>query len=153
MGLLDGTVALISGTDGAEETVQLVQGAGGEMRSMHPCDLTDPQAAENWVKTGHDAWGGFDILYNNAGPLRIYGPFAESTLEDWDENLRYELTLVYSVSHSAWPYLIGRGGGVILNVASGVAYRGTFPSRSAGCGAHSGTRPPAVSGCPIQTTK
>src|ERR1700687_1549470 len=134
MGMLDGTVALISGTGagqgraaalifaregarvfgcdynaaGAEETVEMVRRAGGEMRSIHPCDITDPEATKAWVKAGHDAWGGFNVLYNNAGSLRIYGSFAESKLEDWNENLLYELTSVYIASHAAWPYLVER---------------------------------------------
>jgi NAD(P)-dependent dehydrogenase (short-subunit alcohol dehydrogenase family) len=155
--MLDGKVALISGTgggqgraaalifaregarvfgcdynaEGAEETVELVRRAGGEMRSLHPCDLTNEESAKAWVKAGNDAWGAFDVLYNNAGSLRIYGSFAESTLEQWNENLLYELTLDYIVCHAAWPYMIERGG-VILNVGSVVAHREIFPSRSAG---------------------
>src|ERR1700687_2116285 len=131
MGMLDGTVALISGTGGgqgraaalifaregarvfgcdynaagAEETVQMVRRAGGEMQSVHPCDITDQDAAKAWVKAGYDAWGAFDVLYNNAGWRGIYGSFAESKLEDWNANLLYELTSVYIASHAAWPYL------------------------------------------------
>ncbi len=163
MGMLSGKVALISGTgggqgraaalvfaregarvfgcdikaEGSEETLAMVRKAGGEMQSMHPCDLTDEATAKAWVKAGHDAWGGFSILYNNAGSVRQRGAFADSRLADWNATLLYELTIVYLCAHAAWPYLVGRGGGVILNVGSIVAHRETFPSRSA---AHSAAK-------------
>ena len=155
MGLLDGKVALISGTGGgqgraaalvfaregarvlgcdinaagAEETVQMVRRAGGEMQSLHPCDLTDPAQAARWVEAACTAWGGVDVLYNNASSVRSVGPFGESTLEDWNANILYELTVVYICTRAAWKHLISRGGGVILNVGSVVAHREIFPAR------------------------
>lgn len=155
MGLLEGKVALISGTgggqgrasalvfaregarvfgcdmnrDGAAETLEMVRKAGGEMRSLQPCDLTDPAQAAKWIESACDAWGGIDILYNNASSVRSVGPFAESKLEDWNANILYELTIVYICSRAAWQPLVDRGGGVILNVGSQVAYREIFPAR------------------------
>ena len=177
--MLEGKVALISGTgggqgraaalvfaregarvfgcdvnrEGAEETVQMVLASGGEMRSMHPCDLTDPAQAAAWVEAGYAAWGGFDILYNNAASVRCVGPFGESRLEDWNQNLLYELTIVYISCRAAWQYLVSRGSGVILNVGSVVAYREIFPARSPGHSAAKGgvlglTRTLASEGAP-----
>jgi meso-butanediol dehydrogenase/(S,S)-butanediol dehydrogenase/diacetyl reductase len=157
MGMLDGKVALISGTGGgqgraaalifaregaivvgcdfnaetAEETLDLVKAAGGEMISVHPCDLTTPAGAKDWVESAIQAFGKIDILYNNAAALKIYGPFAESTLEDWNNNLLYELTIVYISTHAAWPHLI-RNGGTVINIAALAAHLEVFPSRSAG---------------------
>ena len=156
MGLLDGKTALISGTgggqgraaalvfaregarifgcdlktEGAQETMEMVRKAGGEMYSMHPCDLSNPEAARAWIETANSQWGGFDILYNNAGSIHSRGPFHKTTLEGWNATLMHDLTIVYICSHAAWPHLVARGGGVIINVASVVAYRDTFPTRS-----------------------
>jgi len=155
MGLLEGKVALISGTgggqgraaalvfaregarvfgcdinrEGATETVELVRKAGGEMRSMQPCDLTDPDQASKWIEAARNAWGGIDILFNNASSVRSIGPFGESRLDDWNANILYELTIVYICARAAWQPLIDRGGGVILNTGSQVAYREIFPAR------------------------
>jgi meso-butanediol dehydrogenase / (S,S)-butanediol dehydrogenase / diacetyl reductase len=160
MTLLDGKVALISGTasgqgraaalvfaregarvhgcdvnaEGAAETVELVHATGGEMTSLHPCDLTDPAAAAAWVTTARTAWGGFDILYNNAGSLLSRGPFEESTLEDWNATIQHELTIVYISARAAWAGLKEHKG-VVLNVASVAAHRENFPSRSPAHGA------------------
>lgn len=154
-GLLDGKVALISGAgggqgraaalifaregakivgcdvnvQGSEETLRLVAEAGGDMISVHPCDASDPDAAAGWVESAAARFGGVDILYNNAGAVRSRGAFGETTLEGWNETLRFELTIVYVCTKAAWP-LLTRRGGIILNVGSIVAHRETFPSRS-----------------------
>ena len=50
----------------AEETVAMVRAAGGEMVSLQPVDLTDESAVEAWIAYAVEAYGDFDILYNNA---------------------------------------------------------------------------------------
>lgn len=146
---LDGKVALISGTArgmgraaalefaargatvvgcdmdavGAEETVTLVREAGGRMTSVAPIDLTGEPAACEWVDHAVDTHGGIDILYNNASVARV-GPFDELTLEEWRFALTYELDIVFISTKSAWPHLVARGGGVIINVASAAAKLG-----------------------------
>lgn len=121
--------------DEAEETVALVTRAGGEMRSLHPLDASEPENARRWAKAAHDAWGGIDVLYNNAGSLRARGPFASSTMEEWDLTIRYELTIVYVATMAVWPYMVARGGGLILNTASMSGHREVLPLRTAAHGA------------------
>jgi meso-butanediol dehydrogenase / (S,S)-butanediol dehydrogenase / diacetyl reductase len=75
------------------------------------------------------------VLYNNAGSLRAKGPFATSTMEEWDLTIRYELTIVYVASMAVWPYMVARGGGLILNTASMSGHREVLPLRTAAHGA------------------
>ena len=119
----------------AEETVQMVTDEGGEMRSMQPLDLSELENAEAWARAANDAWGGIDVLYNNAGSLRASVPFANSTVEEWDLTLRYELTMPYVTTLAVWPYLVARGGGVILNTASISGHLEFLPLRTAAHGA------------------
>ena len=119
----------------AEETVRLVTEAGGEMRSIQPLDLSEMDNAEAWAKAAYDEWGGIDVLYNNAGSLRAHGPFANSTMEDWDLTIRYELTMPYVTTHAVWPYLVARGGGLILSTASISGHLEFLPLRTAAHGA------------------
>ena len=44
----------------------MVTAAGGEMVSFQPIDLTDEAAVKAWIAFAVDAYGDFDILYNNA---------------------------------------------------------------------------------------
>lgn len=143
VGRLEGKVALISGTAGGQgreaallfaregarivgcdidangmrETEELVLAAGGEMTSKGPVDLADPDQADEWIEFGAAAFGGFDILYNNAGAPR-FGPVAEMSTEDWRFTIRNELDLVFFCCRAAWPHLVARGGGSIVNVGS-----------------------------------
>ena len=157
-GRLAGKVAVISGTAGGqgrqaalqfaaegarvvgcdvkvaegEETVELVRAAGGEMVSSQPVDLTDEAAVEQWIADADAAFGGFDILYNNAGVAK--GANLENvTRGDWDWNMANEVTLVYlSVKH-ALPVFERRGRGTIINVGSIVGMVGSgLPGNASG---------------------
>lgn len=157
MGRLDGKVALITGTAGgqgaaaarlfaaegavvfgcdldAERAGQVateVVAAGGTMHSHAPVDLADPAAATAWVEAAVAEAGGIDIVYNNASAPWV-GPFEEMTWDNWQFTLRNELDLIVTVTKAAWPHLIARGGGVIINTASVAAHRGaTFVEQAA----------------------
>jgi meso-butanediol dehydrogenase/(S,S)-butanediol dehydrogenase/diacetyl reductase len=103
--------------EGSEETLELVRQAGGEMTSTHPLDLGDPAAAKVWVDEAAARYGGFDVLYNNAS-LPNFAPVAEMSDEDWHYTVRNELDLVFYTCRAAWPHLVARGGGSIINIGS-----------------------------------
>lgn len=178
MGRLDGKVALISGTAGgmgraaalvfaaegasvagcdldaagAGETVRLVREAGGEMTSIAPIDLVTEAGAAAWVEHCVTTYGGVDVLYNNASVARV-GPWDELTLEQWHFSIAYELDIVFISTKAAWPELVARGGGAIINVSSVSAKRGAgFVHQHAHGAAKGGvaafTRHLVVSGAP-----
>ena len=148
-GRLAGKVALITGTGGgmgraaailfaqegarvvgcdinpaeSAETVELARKTGGEMTAMAPVDLGDPDAAADWVNQAAAAHGGIDVLYNNASAIRM-APIDELSVADWQFTLRNELDTVFYVTRAAWPHLVARGGGSIINVGSIAAMRG-----------------------------
>lgn len=150
MGMLDGKVALITGTsrgqgraaalaftrEGAkvvgtdvlaeenEETAELVRQAGGLMTALPPADLTDPAQVEQWIAAGAACYDGFDILYNNAARA-YFAPLGEYSLEQWHGTIRGELDIVFYATRYAWPHLIERGGGVVLSIASMAGERGS----------------------------
>ncbi|MBO4269253.1 SDR family NAD(P)-dependent oxidoreductase [Microbispora triticiradicis] len=143
MGTLDGKVVLITGTAGGQgraaslvfaregakvvgcdiqvdannETVELVRRAGGDMTGVAPVDLTDPEQARRLVDEAVAAYGGLDVVYNNAAMPR-FGAMPDFSVEDWRVTIAGELDIPFFVSKFAWPYLVERGGGVIINVAS-----------------------------------
>ncbi|MBB2748326.1 UNVERIFIED_ORG: NAD(P)-dependent dehydrogenase (short-subunit alcohol dehydrogenase family) [Microbispora rosea subsp. rosea] len=143
MGTLDGKVVLITGTAGGQgrvaslvfaregakvvgcdiqvdannETVELVRRAGGDMTGIAPIDLTDPEQARQLVEDAVAAYGGLDVVYNNAAMPR-FGPMPDFSVEDWRVTIAGELDIPFFVSKFAWPHLVRRGGGVIINVAS-----------------------------------
>ncbi len=106
------------------ETVTLVKEAGDMMAAVAPVDLSTTDGARAWVSTAAEHFGGVDVPYNNASALRN-GPLLELTDEDWHFTIRNELDLVWYSVRGAWPELIRRGGGSIVNVASIAARLGS----------------------------
>jgi NAD(P)-dependent dehydrogenase (short-subunit alcohol dehydrogenase family) len=101
----------------AKETVELVRTGGGEMVSLQPVDLTDEASVKAWIDFAVEAYGDFDILYNNAAVAKA-AALEDVRREDWDWNFANEVTLVFlSVKH-ALPVFERRGSGVIINVGS-----------------------------------
>ena len=170
MGSLDGKVALISGTArgmgraaaagfaaqgaavfgcdldeaGSAETVALVTAAGGRMAALAPVDLASAEGARTWVDAAVAEFGGVDILYNNASALRN-GALTELSDDDWHFTIRNELDIVWFSVRAAWPELVKRGGGSIVNVASiaarlGARFTGQVPHGSAKGGVLAMTR-------------
>jgi meso-butanediol dehydrogenase / (S,S)-butanediol dehydrogenase / diacetyl reductase len=111
--------------DLAAETEEQVRQAGGKMLSTSQVDLGDPASATTWIGDGVASAGGIDILYNNAGAVR-FGPITEVSDEDWSFTIRNELDLVFYTCRAAWPHLVARGGGSMINIASGAGLRGSM---------------------------
>ena len=109
--------------DTARETEALLRADGLEMLSLAPVDLAVPAEARRWVEAAVEAHGGVDLLYNNASTPR-FGPFADVPVEDYSFTLRNELDVVWHSTQAAWPHLVARGGGAILNVSSQNAFCG-----------------------------
>jgi NAD(P)-dependent dehydrogenase (short-subunit alcohol dehydrogenase family) len=157
MGRLDGKVAFITGTSsgqgavaarlfaregafvvgcwrgneaGGKETERLVREAGGRMISSQ-VDVSDRAAVKAWIDDGVKAAGGLDVLYNNAASARMR-KFAEMSYEDWDYTLRNELDVIFHAAQAAWPHLLARGGGAIINTASTAGLRGRAKMGAAG---------------------
>ena len=111
--------------EGAAAIVEEVKAAGGEMVSLHPCNLTDPAQCQALVDLAVGTWGGIDVLYNNAA-MAYFGWFGELSDEDWHKTLNEEINLVYLLTKAAWPHL-KKNGGAIVNTASISGWQGLKP--------------------------
>src|SRR5712671_853990 len=100
----------------AEETVALVEAAGGEMVSLQPCILSDPKECARLVDFAVGEHGRIDVLFNLAGRSH-FGRVEDVSDEDWDAARRDEVDLIFYPTRAAWPQLIASSG-VIVNMAS-----------------------------------
>jgi NAD(P)-dependent dehydrogenase (short-subunit alcohol dehydrogenase family) len=88
-----------------------------------PADLMDPEAPAEVVARAVEAFGGIDIVVNNAGgpppgtTLPRFG-FLELDDRDWHEMLEFNLLSAVRMCRAAIPHLVERGGGAIVNVSS-----------------------------------
>src|ERR1700722_14380433 len=78
--------ALIVGCDvavePAEETVEIVRAAGGQMVSLQPCRLNDPAECEKLVALAVSEFGTVDVLFNLAARSH-FRRLEGFTDEDW----------------------------------------------------------------------
>ncbi len=81
------------------------------------CDVRRYDEVEALMSFAAAEAGGLDILINNAG-IGLFSPVSEMSPEDWDRVIDTNLTGVFYCSRAAIPYLLKRGGGVIINVSS-----------------------------------
>ena len=104
------------------ETVRLVEGAGGRALSV-TLDVTDGPGVEAAVAQVERDLGQLDLVVNNAGTDRAFGPLWETDAELWWEDVEIHLRGTYFVCRAALPSMLERGAGRIVNVASNAARR------------------------------
>lgn len=110
---------------GAGSVEDEVRAAGGEMVSLQPVDLSVAVGADALVAFALKAFGGFDIVYNNAA-MAYFAFIPEMDFETFDRTQREEVNIIFHLCRAAWPHLIARGGGSIINIASTVAKKGSI---------------------------
>jgi NAD(P)-dependent dehydrogenase (short-subunit alcohol dehydrogenase family) len=100
----------------AQETVELVKAAGGEMVSRHPCHLTDPTECAALLDLALRTFGRIDVLFNLAARTH-FAWLEDVTDDDWAAARRDEVDLVLYLTRAAWPHLKDSRG-VVVNMAS-----------------------------------
>jgi len=68
------------------------------------------------------AFGGLDVIINNAGVVEPVSHIADSNPRDWDRVIDINLKGVYYGMRSAIPVMVAAGQGTILTVSSGAAH-------------------------------
>ena len=93
-----------------------LQALGAETVSL-VIDVTDYASLEKAAVTIQEAWGGVDLVFNNAG-IATAGAIDELTLEDWQRTIDIDLwSVIYGCKVFA-PILKKQQGGHIINTAS-----------------------------------
>jgi NAD(P)-dependent dehydrogenase (short-subunit alcohol dehydrogenase family) len=118
----EGAKVVVSDVDtaGAEQTVQTIQDAGGTALFQR-ADVSSAADAQAMVNAALSAFGGLDIMYNNAALWsggNIDNRVTELDESGWDQIMNVNLKGIFLCCKYAIPALIERGGGVIINTAS-----------------------------------
>lgn len=106
----------------AEETAEAVRSAGGEAVVLQ-ADLAKPDEARRIVAEAASAWGGLDVLVNNAGTVRDKR-LVNLEDADWDAVLAVNLSGAFWCLQAAAQIMVEQKRGAIVNIASRVGLRG-----------------------------
>jgi NAD(P)-dependent dehydrogenase (short-subunit alcohol dehydrogenase family) len=106
-------------TDEIEDVADEIEGAGGTALAVS-ADVTDPDAVANVVERTQDAFGGLDVVVNNAGfnPDDALGRPEDVSTDSFDRTLDVNLNGAYEVTTAAAEGLLESDGGSVINVAS-----------------------------------
>jgi len=109
--------------DAAAATAAAVEAAGGKALTVQ-ADTGDPAAIEAMFRQADDGFGRLDALVNNAGLVGPRGAFDAVKAEEMRRIFEVNVFGYMLCAQAAVPRLLAAGGGSIVNVSSGSAYRG-----------------------------
>jgi NAD(P)-dependent dehydrogenase (short-subunit alcohol dehydrogenase family)/uncharacterized OB-fold protein len=108
----------------ADRVVEEIQALGGEAVTNYD-NVATVEGGENIVKTAVDAFGGIDILINNAGILRDKS-FLKMEPENWKAVMDVHLNGAYHVTRPAMAVMKENGYGRIVMTTSAAGLYGNF---------------------------
>lgn len=99
-----------------QRVVREIRETGGKATFFHT-DVSQSEDCRLLMEETASAFGGIDILINNAGIYK-QGGIADTSEEDWKRILAVNLDGVFYCSRHVLPYMKKGGGGSIVHVAS-----------------------------------
>jgi len=128
-------IAVARSEDGLQDTKSEIETFGGTC-NIHPFDLTNINALEEFVNGLWDQYGPIHVLVNNAG-VEQYQHFDQVSKEDLALILSTNLRCPLELSRSILPKFIEQREGHVVNIASlagkkGVAYNSIYSASKAG---------------------
>lgn len=113
--------------EGAKNVCEEIASAGGNAIAVQ-VDITDPSSVDTMAKSAADAFGGVDILVNNAALMAelTHQTIVDVPLDYWNRIMNVNVTGALLCAQAVVPLMRKRGGGKIVNQVSG----GAFPAIS-----------------------
>lgn len=114
-------------SEGAERVAGELRDAGYAAQAC-AVDISDPASARAMADAAIDAFGGIDILVNNAAMMAEleYSPAFAIAIDYWNKIMSVNLTGALNCVQAVLPSMQARGSGRIINAVSG----GAFPAQS-----------------------
>ncbi|WP_420630410.1 glucose 1-dehydrogenase [Candidatus Leptofilum sp.] len=100
-----------------DEVAELISSKGGEALPI-AAHTGDDAAINELVAKATEAFGGIDIVVNNAATNPHFGPMLTAEESHWDKILDVNVKGYFRVAKGCVPSMRARGGGKIINIAS-----------------------------------
>lgn len=102
--------------------VNEITSTGNQAVYIH-CDVTKAEQCQKAVEETVKAFGGIDILFNNAGIIRR-ADILETTEDEWDRVMAINVKSIFLMGKFVIPIMEKAGKGAIINTASGWGLKG-----------------------------
>ena len=109
----------------AQEVVKEIEAEGGTALAVVG-DLADQGVVDRVVATAVEAFGGLDVLVNNAGVMDRLSAVADTEDAEWDRVIRINLTAPFLLTRAALPHMLAAGAGAIVFTASDATGKPVF---------------------------
>ena len=101
------------------ETLDIIEQEGSKGLSLST-DVTSTDSVREMAESAIDAFGGIDVLVNNAA---LYGsltftPFDKLDEQEWDTTMNVNVKGIWQCCKAVLPSMKSRGGGSIVNISS-----------------------------------
>lgn len=114
-------VVLAARSSDAIETLAAELTEEGLTARAKTCDVSSFDDIKALVDFTVDAFGGVDVMVNNAGVIDPVARLTDSDPQTWVNMVDINYKSVYFAMHQAIPQMLKRGGGTIINISSGAA--------------------------------
>ncbi len=113
----EGAKVVVADIDGggAEATAKQIVNAGGIAIAV-ACDVSDPQSVVQLVAETLAAYGGADVLFNNAA-IQVSKTVEDTTPEEWNRQMAINVGGIFLCSKYFLPHL-KKANGTIINMSS-----------------------------------
>jgi NAD(P)-dependent dehydrogenase (short-subunit alcohol dehydrogenase family) len=111
----DVVVSYLNEHEDARETQRLVEDSGRRCVLVDG-DISDPNHCRALVEKTVDAFGGIDVLVNNAAHQRTFESIEDISDAEWNKTLATNLSAMFYIAKAAVPHM--RPGSSIINTAS-----------------------------------
>jgi 3-oxoacyl-[acyl-carrier protein] reductase len=119
--ILEGAKLVMADING--EGVSEVASGYGDNAIAVTCDVSQKADVDALVRAAAEAFGGVDIMVNNAGITHDNQPLLDVTEAEFDRIYAVNVKSIYLTTLAVVPRMEKRGGGVIINTASTAGVR------------------------------
>ncbi|GLZ10825.1 3-hydroxybutyrate dehydrogenase [Actinomadura sp. NBRC 104425] len=116
--LREGATVVLNGRSQAKGEQALKELDAGDRAVFVPGDVTRKADVERLIDQTVSRFGRIDVLVNNAGGSSDPAPVADTTDEEWEKVLRWNLYSTFWATRAALPHMTARKYGRIINISS-----------------------------------
>ncbi|UWR22259.1 SDR family oxidoreductase [Sulfitobacter sp. S190] len=106
----------------SQDSIAELAGEIGSQAIAIPCNVARFMEVSSAVETTVQAFGGLDVLINNAGVIDPIGAMVEQDPDAWGQLIDINVKGVFNGIRAAAPALRAGGGGSVLTISSGAAH-------------------------------